>query len=409
MELLINGQYQETIDTCNHIIQSDTNHDWIWFPLGQAQNALLQYDNALESFQKAMTHQPNHIPLLQALAGTWTSLGNHRKALELYENILDIDSTQIHARIELGRALQKENRHQEAIGIFKKLVNQYPHQYAYQKELGMCYLRADSLNQAAWFLHNALNINSNDRNLVTQLATLYNNREDHALALNVVELGLQHDTMALSLRALEAYCNYLLEMADTAAIQFQRVRNMGDSSIFSTKYHGLSLLALERFEEALPLLRTVFLNDTTIAQHCYYIASAHFGLLQFDSAKAYFKQTIQILMPPPKLEATIYRDLGRTETYLANYEKALTHFRTSLELEPDAPEALFYIASLYDFHLDQKNLAMDYYQQYLDQTGFDPKMLDEDTPGRMTLSQVAYNRIIKIREDLHFEGSLKKK
>ena len=183
---------------------------------------------------------------------------------------------------------------------------------------------------------------------------------------------------------------------------------MGDSSIFSTKYYGLSLLELERFEEAMPLLHTVFRSDTTIAQHCYYIASAHFGLLNYDSAKVYYDRTIQILKPPPKLEATIYRDLGRTLSFLGDYNEALQYYRSSFSLDPDAHDALFYMGSLYDYRLDNKKQAMEYYQQYLDKSGFDPDSINEDSDGKITLSKVAYQRIIQIREDLHFEGTLKK-
>ena len=406
--MFLNGEFQETIDSCTAILRGDSSETWVWFILGQSQKALLQYDNALESLEKARIYQPEYIPLLQALGGTWSALGNHRKALEIFQHILVIDSTQIHARIESGHALQKQNRHQEALGIFQELVLQDPSQYAYHKELGMAYLKADSLKKAAWFLHNALNINSNDQNLVSQLATLYNNREDHALALNVVQLGLRHDTMALSLRALEAYCHYLLEKPDTAALLFERVHEMGDSSMFTTKYYALSLLELERFEEALPLLHRVFNNDTTIAQHCYYIASAQYGLQNYDSARTYYQQTIQILKPPPRLEATIYRDLGRTETYLGKYTDALNYYQSSLNLDPDAYEALFYIGSLYDYRLDNKQLAMDYYQKFLDQSEFDPEALNEDEGGKITLPKAAYHRIVQIREDLHFEGTLKK-
>ncbi len=232
---LLNRDYEKVIHTCEDVLHDDSTTTWAWFSIGQANLALLRYKKALNSFLEAKRNDPENISILYALGQTYSSLGDHKKAIETYRNILQTDSTQIYARIELAKSYSNIQEYLKALEIFKELVKDHPENFAYNKELGLTYLKLDSLKKATWFMHNAININNRDQSLITKLATIHNKEGDYRLALNIVKLGRMHDSVSIPLISLEGYCNYLLQDYKTAISLFKQARSLGDSSVFTSK------------------------------------------------------------------------------------------------------------------------------------------------------------------------------
>ncbi len=404
---LINRQYNEVILLSRQALGMDSTFTWAWFPKGQAHLALLQYKEALEAIQKAKMYEPENLSVLYALGKAYSGLGDNKKAILTYMSIINKDSSQLYARIELAKSYTKTKKYLNAIEIYRTLVALDPGKFVYNKELGLVYLKADSVKQAAWYMHNAVNLNNRDQNLIAQLATLYNKQGDYKLALDVVKLGLHHDSYAVPLIILEAYCYYLLQQYNLAIRQFKEARSLGDSSLFTTKYLGLSYLSSGQSENALPLLEEVFRADTTHANNCYHLSIAYYETSDFKTANKYFLLTLELLKPSPQFLASNYRYIGGCQYNMKKWNEALSNYILSYQFDPEEYAVLFNIASLYDYKLNDKKKALKYYQNYLTACGY-PEGDGKNPPGIIYAPELAHSRVVKIREDLHFEGELEK-
>lgn len=407
---LLNRQYEEAIFLSKQALNLDSTQTWAWFSMGQANLALLRYKKALGNFQEAVKNDPENISLLNALGKTYSSLGDHKKAALSYEKVLQTDSTQIYAQIELARSYSKSREYIKALDIFKQLATDYPHNYAYNKELGLTYLKLDSLKKATWFMHNAININNRDQDLIAKLATTYNKEGDYKLALNVVLLGRKHDSLSIPLISLEGYCNYLMQRYKTAIRLFEQARSLGDSSLFNAKYLGISYIYAHLEPAAIPLLDKVFQADST-SNNCYYLAMAHnstgyYEPEQFDTAYHYFQLTLELMKPNPYTKSSVYRYLGGILTRLKRYMEAIENYKLAYGFDPSEYTVLFSIGNVYDHFIKDKKNALNYYQQFLDRAGFEPSEENIKDKKYVSITKVAYLSILKIREELHFEGEL---
>ncbi len=99
--------------------------------------------------------------------------------------------------------------------------------------------------------------------------------------------------------------------------------------------------------------------------------------------------------------------MARCYYNLDDWDKSLNYYFTSFRLDPEDYTVLFNIGTLYDYKILNKKKALKYYQDYLKACGF-PNNNGKNPPGVIYGQELAKSRIKKIREDLHFEGKLKK-
>ena len=405
--LLLNQEYEKAIHQCENILMYDSTATWAWAPMGQAKLKLLRYKDALNDFKEAEKHFPDNLSVKYSQGNAYSKLGDHAKASATCQSIIEKDSTQLLACIELAKSYYNGKKYSDALPVYQDLVKEDPRNYAFNKELGLTYLQLDSIKQALWYLHTAINMNNRDMNLVVRVATLYNKVEEYNSALDVVELGLLYNKAALPLLSLKGYCHYLLKYYSLSIRDFKNVMSLGDTSLFVKKYLGLSHLSIGQATEAVPFLLEVFRADTTHPNNCYNVGIAYHELPDYKVAIDYLSKTQELLKPNPYLAASIFRYMARCYYNLDDWDKSLNYYFSSFRLDPEDYTVLFNIGTLYDYKILNKKKALKYYQDYLKACGF-PNEKGKNPPGVIYGQELANSRIKKIREDLHFEGKLKK-
>lgn len=405
---LLNQEYEKAIHSCKDILEDDSTATWAWLPLGQANYSLQKFRSALYAFKEARKSDSLSLSILYALGKTHSALGDNSNAKKSYQQILSIDATQLLARIELARAYINTRNYGPAIEIYLSVIEEDGRNYSYNKELGLSYLKMDSVKLARWYLHNAVNINNRDENLVLQLAGLYNKDSDYDLALNIIQLGLMHDQNSLLLIRYKAYTNYLLKQYPKAIDGLNHVYSEGDTSLFVKKYLGLSLLHLEEFNKSLPLLEQVFFADKSDEENSYYLSQAYSGVGNHEKAIEFLNKILKLINPSPVFSSLIHREIARNYFIQEQWEKAIKYYEISYQFDPLQFQALYSIAVIYDYNFDNKKKAIEYYQFFLDGIEYDPDLEVEHPEGTVSIAKVVSQRIIKLREDLHFEGELKR-
>ena len=93
---------------------------------------------------------------------------------------------------------------------------------------------------------------------------------------------------------------------------------------------------------------------------------------------------------------------------MKKYREALENYKLAYSFDPSEYTVLYSTASIYDHYINDKKMALKYYQQFLERCDFEPSAENMEDKKYVSISKVAYMRVLKIREDLHFEGELDK-
>ena len=342
----------------------DSTATWAWAPMGQANLKLLRYKDALNDFKEAEKHFPDNISIKYSQGNAYSKLGDHAKASTTYQIIIEKDSTQLLACIELAKSYYIRKKYSDALPMYQNLLKEDPRNYAFNKELGRTYLQLDSIKPALWYLHTAININNRDINLVAQVATLYNKEGEYDSALDVVKLGLLYNKDALPLLSLKGYCYYLLHYYSLSIREFKNVMSLGDTTLFVKKYLGLSHLSIGQATEAIPFLLEVFRADTTHPNNCYNVGIAYHELPDFNLAIDYFFETQELLQPNPYMVASIFRYMARCYYNLEDWDKSVNYYLSSFRIDPEDYTVLFNIGSLYDYKIQDRKKALGLYDKF---------------------------------------------
>ena len=136
------------------------------------------------------------------------------------------------------------------------------------------------------------------------------------------------------------------------------------------------------------MLGTCFLNSTTPEKGLFY-------LNRVDS----------IVHPSADLMASLYRQRQSIYSTLGKFDSAFYCLQKAYEFEPD-PKYLFYTASLCRHSLKDKQLAISYYEKFLQALPPKPETETTEKEGFIVVSyrNAAENSIRELKEELFFEA-----
>ena len=92
------------------------------YRLGQAYVADGDALSAARVLEPAVEAEPASVALWRLLAQAYFAAARLRRAEAAFERILEVDPTDDHARFGLGRALERQSRHQEALAQYRIAV-----------------------------------------------------------------------------------------------------------------------------------------------------------------------------------------------------------------------------------------------------------------------------------------------
>ncbi len=115
-----------SIDIINSILPIIQDHfrDFIWLytVVAITYDKLLQHQEAIELYDKALKLDPNYVNALYNKGNTLSNLGKYQEAIELYDKALKIKPDAVLALYNKGTALDNLGRYQEAIECYDKAL-----------------------------------------------------------------------------------------------------------------------------------------------------------------------------------------------------------------------------------------------------------------------------------------------
>ena len=95
--------------------------------LGEAYDALGDYEQAIREFRAALALNPNYVFALNNLGNVYGKLQQYRRAAEYFERVLQLDPDYAPAHYNLARAYQALNRPDEALAHYRQAIERVPY------------------------------------------------------------------------------------------------------------------------------------------------------------------------------------------------------------------------------------------------------------------------------------------
>jgi len=249
----------------------------------------------------------------------------------------------------------------------------------------------------------------NPKDIVTlgKLANIQLRLKEYEGAIANCEKGLLLDSTNSPLTRIKGLASFRKSDFITSAACFRQILASGDSGIVILKHLGISEIKNYDFHGAREHLLLAREKDTTDYELCFFLGRAFLNSTMPDSGLYYLAAADTLLVPDPEVLAVIHTEKASIYSTLEQYEKVLQEYRLAYADTPK-PAYLFYMASNYQYRMEDKQKALEFYERFLEE------LPPVDTDGRQTLrkqtsismKKVAQDAVRDLKEELFFEGKL---
>ena len=345
--------------------QNNPNDDSAWYNQGFALHELKRYQEAFDSFDKAVNLNPNHASAWYYRSFTLVELKRYQEGIDSYDKAVHLDPNNVSAWYNRGFALVELKRYQEGIDSYDKAVHLNPNNALAWQARGNALDGLKLYQQAFESYDKASQL---DSSLIP-----WQSRGDTLYALNLYRQALESYDKASQRnpnnasvwqargRALDG-----LKLYQQAFESYDKASQL-DSSLMHLFDKARLLDKLKRSEEALILINFVIdkssndiklvgdLNPFNILPISRFwhlkgtilleLGRFQEALIHFDKAISLNKYSYFIL----GLGNDIYNDVGSHDSWygkgstlfnLMRYQDALDAFNKAVELKPDFQDAI---------------------------------------------------------------------
>ena len=135
---------------------------------------------------------------------SFRALGNKRAAAGVYKEVIEKDSTNIIARIELAKLFVELKNYNEANSIYKFLAQQESENPYYLRRYGYTLHKLGDNKEAEKFLRKALEINERDAKAALWLAKIFYDKESYEEAFEILKKSIVFNSFDLPLNKFAA-------------------------------------------------------------------------------------------------------------------------------------------------------------------------------------------------------------
>jgi tetratricopeptide (TPR) repeat protein len=362
--LLLQGKYQQVIDTCKLILKYDSLNPEINYKMGIACQNLLREDLALNCFRKATTLDPYNKAYSFSLAKALYSDGKFRMAEPILNKLCAQDSLNWTYAYYLSGIYMQTDRFDEAIEIYKRfLLNDSTH-YVYHDKMAFANLRkGDFLTAIEWY-NKSLSLNNHNISAIKNLSWLYASTMQPDTAIQVLTRGIEIDSTDLDLYVRRAQVNFSKNWTKKALDDYLVLLAAGDSSTLYLKRAGIGYCYNFQPKDAIVYLLKAYESDSTDYETSSFLGQCYFLIKDMTSSIYFYNRAVKIL-------SAVNSKLALTHTLLADSQKGNKEYKAAIEnyleayaISNDANLNMV-VANIYDEKLHNYESAIYYYQRFL--------------------------------------------
>jgi tetratricopeptide (TPR) repeat protein len=383
------------------------------------------YETALALIAR---QQPTTVPLLFQKAKALRGLNLNSEALEVYEELLGNDSTNVRAWIEAADCQRTLAKYKQALQYYQKALELAPHnKYAriqnirsllaiqdYQKALVESTLLTQSdsslialrlqaqsleglnaIQNAIDCYHNIQAKYPSDYLAPAKLGALNISIRQYDEAIKATEKYRQIDSTNYTVNQQNAQAYCMKQDYPTAIKRYEYLVNQGDSTFATNYYLGVSYYATERFYKAQEYLSEALRYAPENVDLLYYLGRACSKTSWKKEGVEYLRKAVDLSTPADSVMTRLLTGLVDCYKLAHMYKEQIATVRERYEkYDKQNHRSLYTMAHIYYYGLGDKTNAERYFEAFLKTRPKTATNVDEapsvDENGDPTLSDTNY-------------------
>ncbi len=351
------GNYQKALQQLLSVEKEDFR---VFRQIADIYQKVGNHSKAIEFYTKAYEMKPS-TKIQEKIGRSYQFLGNSDKAIEIYEAILIANPNNLLLKYTLAKLYMNESKVKKAVDLFKELIQQDSTNPNYHYHLGLAYdkLKKDS---TIGYLK-AVELDSMHLKSIYQLAKFYREVDVKDSTTLFIDKGLEINPKSINFNQLKAKDAYFNKDYKVALIHLEKLDTiLNYKTFFTYALFGLTYLKLEDYTQAETYLLKAKEIDSRDDEVLYNLGLVYANLKEYKKAQLNFKMSIY--WQKPLLDRHYYQ-LGMLQLEQQKPKKALEQFEKGLTSNSRNSNLLFQIALTSDSYYKDKKIAMKQYERYL--------------------------------------------
>ena len=400
--LIIEGDYALALKKANVLIEKDSINANLWMLYGKTNRLNQYYNKAIVAYEKAISLSPDNKSWMLVLAKTYKSSTNKSKAIKIYKEVLQLDSLNTAALTGLSGIYLKQAKFKQAYLIYHKLYLSDTLNSEYIRQMGYCKYRIGDNKIAFELYKKSYEINNQNLNTIYWLSNVYSNSEKYDTAISIIDHALILYPENGRLYYSRGNISYKQNHHYRSAHDYLKSTKLGYVNEHMTKKLGKSLFVIKKYDDAREFLESLIVKDTADYQICNYLGNIYNKLKDYDKALMFYRYANEIITPAPLVKASLYSGMSDSYAGKMQYYKQIEYIKKSakqrLLVYPGITAYSHYleIAVIYETKLNDKKMALKYYQKYW--------AVIKEWKFRLEHKEQVLAKINHLKEDLHFNN-----
>jgi predicted Zn-dependent protease len=320
-----------------------------------------KYDEALAAVDHGLKLEPKNVELLRTKAAVYAASKRYDEAIQALLEIKDPPASKLEEYYNfLSTLYLQKGDINGAQRTLTELANKRPDSLVTHVQLGRVYEASGNPARAELEYSKALEINSENRALVVDLARTLTSQKKYGEAERVLDRAIVKDPSESNLRSAKVQL-YLLQQKHTAAIaELRQLAKIEPDPAQTNTRIAIILLEQKRYKEAAAILESLLAEKPDQLGLNYYLASALVNLKKLEEAKqalSQIKPGLQLFVESRVMAASIAQQQK-------DYPGALEFLNEGLKSRPDSAQLLSFKAQMLR-ELGQKDEALAIQQQVI--------------------------------------------
>lgn len=321
---------------------------------------------------------------------TANRLGLMAKAKDYFTKVENDPNHFQTACINLANIYESQELLPKAIKYNRRLRDSFPDNPIYHRKLGSLMLKAGIPAEAFNHFAQANKLNPNDIITIKALSEIFisNNQFEDADSLLHYALGLDSTNASISLLLARNY--YSMKNYDSTVVIMDGLEGKIDFSNYHNRMFGYALLQIDSVEQSIWYLERSLVDESNPEFAHYYLANAYELLEEPETAEFHYIKAIEA--GTSNGLHTYHRNLARIQKNEHQLKEALDNYQWAYKYRED-PLLLLYLGQTADEYYKDKNIAINYYNQYI---------RSEDT--NESYKKFAKERVQTLKAYVHLSG-----
>ena len=259
------GDWRKAIELLKKCIKTDPSYESALFEIAFCYDQINDIKSAISFFKKFVDEKPYSTLGWYNLGNSYHRLGSLKKAINAYDFSIAIDETYLRAYIQKAEALTTGENYSEALEVYNEIIeleSATPHTLCC---IGECYERLGEYIQAETYYKKCLDIDADFSDAFVGLGVLADLQSDIPLSIRFFERAVQIEPEHADFRLLLATSFMKLAKPQEAETQFAAIIEKFPKNVEAWEGRIDNLQRLDAHEAALEVLKEGIevVNETT--------------------------------------------------------------------------------------------------------------------------------------------------